>query len=1061
MKDLSNLPLSINQKRLWIIYLQDKLNPAYNLKLTYHLKGNLNIDIFQKSISLLFEQQHTVFSVFRQKNGVPYCEIIHQKVNIEVLDFSMEKPESGRDKIYSFISNDSRKPFDIETGPLFRLYLLKLNEKEHYFHATIHHIIFDGFSRRIFVLEISKIYNSLVLNKFENLDPLLYQSYDYANWEGSSASDQNENESIEFWKENLKESPTELKFPFDFNRKNYSSGFGYRESFSVPASTSLKLKQLSFESGTSLFETVLSAVGVLLHKYSGEDDICIGIPVSTRLKNPNLWKIFGLFVSSTVVRLKIGENKEFRKFIKFTNSAVKDAISHSNLPFEKIVQEVKPVRISGINPLYQVSLSWFTNFTVPMKLGEIIGERTNVNEGVSPFDITFLIWENSGNIEGEIEYNVDLLERDTVIRLKENFIYLLELLAENPDLNIAELSISSKSETIKLNEFNNTEVTIPDCLAHNLFEKQAVVTPLKIAVSSGSVRLTYEELDNRSNQLARHLISKGATDGDIIGICTERSCEMTISVLGILKAGCCYVPIDPSLPNDRINYMIEDSRAKYLISQNSLMNKFQQFNHKSIVLIDDERFYISSQSTLKPSLKIDNQSLAYIIYTSGSTGRPKGVKVHHQAVVNFILSMSKKPGFLNTDRLLAVTTLSFDISVLELFLPISVGAELVIAKNDELSDGQKLSKLLELHNITVMQATPVTWTLLLSSGWEGKKNLKALCGGEPITPGLITELFPKVESLWNMYGPTETTVWSTCFRINDTFSPILVGMPIDNTRIYIVDKHNKSIPVGSIGEVCIGGLGVTKGYNNQIDLTKEKFIHFENDQIVYKTGDLGRFLKDGNLELFGRIDNQIKLRGFRIEPGEIESLLLRIKGIKETIVKVHEFDKNDHRLVAYINVDSDFIMTKEEIIDLLGQNLPSYMIPSFFQKYDGFPRMPNGKINRKGLILDVERQNQKKEEKQKKISMTQKKILNIFEDVLKIKNISITDNFFEIGGNSLLAITVFSGVESAFNIKLSLRTFFDGPCIKDLAEVVDYTRYKTVDYETNSKTNTPIIKGEI
>ena len=1061
MKDLSNLPLTINQKRLWITYLQDKLNPAYNLKLTYHLKGDLDVDIFQKSISLLFEQQHTVFSVFKEKDGVPYCEIKPQIVKVELVDFSDEDPSSAWNKISSFIGTESREPFNIETGPLFRLYLLKINEKDHYFHASIHHIIFDGFSRRIFVLELSKIYNSLITNSSELPEPLVYQSYDYADTEIKSTSEEKEKELIDFWKDYLKDCPAELKFPYDFNRKNYLTGYGYREPFIVPANTSLKLRQISIETGTSLFETVLSAVGVLLNKYTGENDICIGIPASTRLMNPKLWKIFGLFVSTTVARLKIDENNDFRKFVKFTSGSVKDSVAHSNLPFEKIVQAIKPVRISGINPLFQVSLSWFTNFTVAMKLGDIVGERINVNEGVSPFDITFLIWENAGTIEGEIEYNVDLLEKETVIRLKENFISLLELLAGNPDKNISELSISSKNEILRLKEFNNTESPVPDCLLHNFFEKQSLLTPHKTAVISGSQSLTYQELEKTSNHLAQYLILKGVTAGEVIALSVERSCDMIISVLGILKAGCCYLPIDPYLPRERINYMIEDSGARYLITHDSLADIFNPSNFSSIILIDKEKAIIHNQSALSPYLNIGNQSLAYLIYTSGSTGRPKGVKVHHQAVASFLLSMSKKPGLNSNDRLLAVTTPSFDISVLEIFLPLSVGAQVIIAGNDDLADGHRIAGLLDLNDITVMQATPVTWTLLLSSGWAGKKNLKVLCGGEAISSGLIKELLPKVESLWNMYGPTETTVWSTCFKIKDTATPILVGTPIDNTQIYILDKYNKSLPVGIIGEVCIGGYGVTKGYNKQPELTREKYINFENDSIVYRTGDLGRLLKDGNLQLFGRIDNQIKLRGFRIEIGEIESLLMKIDGIKEAVVKVHEFGSNDQRLVAFLNADPGFVMDNGEIAKLLGRNLPSYMIPTFFQKSDGFPRMPNGKINRNKLILDVDKQLPKKTEIQEKLSVSQEKILNIFEDILKKKPISITDNFFEIGGNSLLSIAVFSKIESAFNFKLGLRTFFDGPCVKDLAEAIDYSLHKTSDIKPASDTSKVIIKGEI
>jgi len=426
--------------------------------------------------------------------------------------------------------------------------------------------------------------------------------------------------------------------------------------------------------------------------------------------------------------------------------------------------------------------------------------------------------------------------------------------------------------------------------------------------------------------------------------------------------------------------------------------------------------------------------------------------------------MSKRPGINSKDRLLAVTTLSFDISVLELFLPLSLGAELIISEAEDISDGQKLSGLFDQNNITVMQATPATWFILLNSGWNGKKNLKALCGGEAILPGLVKDLLPKVESLWNMYGPTETTVWSTCYQLTDPALPILVGTPIDNTSVYILDKNNNQLPVGVIGEVCIGGLGVTKGYNNRPDLTAEKFIPFENGQIIYKTGDLGRFLIDGNIELFGRIDNQIKLRGFRLEPGEIETLLSHIEGIKEAVVKIHKFDENDERLVAFLNVDTEFLMSKEEIVELLAQKLPSYMIPSFFQKYDGFPRLPNGKINKKALFFEMKESESKNSQDIRALTPTEKKILNIWCDALKTNDILITDNFFNIGGNSLLAISVFSKITSAFNIELSLRVFFDSPRIIDLAETIDIINHQPVEQKSadnKEKRDFKIIEGEI
>lgn len=1033
LTDFTNLPLSSNQKGLWIISQQDKFNPAYNILLTYHLEGKINVDIFRKSMELLFDRQHTMFSVFKQKDGVPFLNITPQQVIVELIDFSGMPVQSRRDEILSFAGENSRKCFDIETGPLYRLFLLKEDENSYFFNATIHHLIFDGFSHRVFVQELSRIYSNLIRGVNETLEPLRFHSYDYAEFEKEALSPEYEKELVYFWKENLKECQPDLKFPYDHPRNNEPTGFGFREPFEISGECTQKLRGLSMEADSSLFHILLSALGVLLQKYTGENDICIGVPVSDRLSYPS-FKIFGMFVNTVAVRLNIERRNKFSEHINYTTELVKKAILHSKLPFERIVEVINPERVPGINPFFQISLSWVNNLTIPMNLGGISGKLTMVNQGVSPLDITFNIWENGSVIEGYIEYNIDILKRDTIIRLRDNFVHLLQTIVENPDQNISDILIISENDKKKLSEFNNTEVAITDCLIQNFFENQAVLTPSKTAVISGNSSLTYKELNDQSNQLARHLISLGITNGDIVGICMDRSVEMVISVLGVLKAGCCYLPMDPSFPDVRINYMYEDSGAKVLISQSSLKEKFRQFPSTSIVLTDTDKSKISKYNTKKPDLNINTQGLAYIIYTSGSTGKPKGVKVHHQAVVNFINSMSRRPGFSKEERLLAVTTLSFDISVLELFLPLSFGAELIIAETEDIFEGQKLSGLLDLNDITVMQATPAIWNILLSSGWNGKKNLKALCGGEAILPGLVKDLLPKVESLWDMYGPTETTVWSTCNQLTDSAPPILVGTPIDNTTVYILDKDNNQLPIGVIGEICIGGLGVTKGYHNRPELTAEKFIPFENSQIIYKTGDLGRYLIDGNIEIFGRIDNQIKLRGFRIEPGEIENLLSQLSGVKEAVVKVHKFDENDERLVAFLNVDPEFKLTKEEIIGSLSQHLPAYMIPSFFQRSDGFPRLPNGKINKKAILFAIDESEKKHEKDFDSLTATEKKLINIWETILKIKNINPSGNFFDSGGTSILAINLANLISKEFNITLKALMIFEFPTIKDQSE---------------------------
>ncbi|MEI6050238.1 MAG: amino acid adenylation domain-containing protein, partial [Bacteroidota bacterium] len=1034
--DLSNFPLSYIQKRIWIVSKLDGFNPAYNIPFAYKFTGHMNIDVFVEAINALFRRHFVMFSLFRERDGNPYCEIIPGAAKIDLMDYSGERPDKSEEKILSLIGYDSRKEFDLEKGPLYRIYLSKQDDSTYFFHGTIHHIIFDGWSFGVFIDDLKVIYDSLLFNKEPVLEDVKPYYLSYAKLLLCGDDENSYQKSSKFWIENLKGCTPKLDFPYDFPRKDVASGYGEKEMLIFSAESTSKLKKIAREKHATPFATLLSLLGILYSKYSGESDICIGIHVANR-PHSNLENIFGMFVNTIPVRLRIDDSKNVSSLMNDTREILLESISHQEFPFERIVEVVNPERFANINPIFQVAVQWINYSAKPIEMSGLTGTRVETKEGVAPFDMTFHLWENGDHYEGEIEYNIDILKRETIIRLRDNFVKLVQSAVEDPDQAISEISVISESDKKLLLEFNNTVTPVRGGFVQTLFEEQSDLRPDNIAVFSGSSSLTYRELNERSNQLARHLISLGAKGGDVIGICIERSVDMVVSVLGVLKAGCCYLPMDPSFPDERIAYMYEDSGARVLISQSSLKGKFHHFPDTSIVLIDKDSELIGKQDKGRPDISITVHNLAYMIYTSGSTGKPKGVKVQHQAVVNFLNSMAKKPGFSKEDSLLAVTTLSFDISVLEVFMPLSFGGKLVVADTDDIFDGDKLSALLNLHGITVMQATPATWNILLGSRWRGKNDLKALCGGEAIPPGLVKDLLLKVESLWNMYGPTETTVWSTCQHLTDSSTPILVGTPIDNTTIHIVDRNNRELPVGVVGEVCIGGLGVTKGYNNRPELTAEKFIRFENGELIYKTGDLGRYLADGNIELFGRSDNQIKLRGFRIELGEIESLLSQLPGVKESVVKLHKFRDNDERLVAFLNTEPSFSMTAEEISGSLSQNLPGYMIPSFYQCSAGFPRLPNGKINKKALILEEGEKQKESEIEFFDLTYTQQKLVRIWEDILKTRNISPSKSFFDIGGNSLLAIRILNKIKEELGLSITFKAFISYPTIIQQAFYVD------------------------
>lgn len=585
LTNLKNLPLSFTQKRLWIICQQDKLSPAYNIPITYHLKGKLDIDIFRKSLALLFERQHTVFSVFKQKNGTPYIEIVPKPVNLEQINFSDLPVNLRKEAIISYAGEDSRKWFDTEEGPLFRLLLLKEDDASYYFHATFQHLIFDAWSQTIFVEELSRIYTKLNGGINGMPDPIIYHSYDFTIWEKNSGLGIAEKTSIDFWKENLENCLPFLEFPYDYPRKNTPSGFGYRESMQISKATTSKLRELAQKENSTIFKIILSVLGVLIQKYTGENDICIGVPVSNRrfLPVPDndsikgvpvsdrqsgpAFRIFGLFVNTTVVRLKIDGKNKFIEHINYATRVIKNAILHSKLPFEKIVEVVNPERVSGINPLFQIALSWGSNLSLPMDLGGISGTRTLISKGVSPFDITFYMWENESVIEGEIEYSSDLMKQESIVRLRDNFLNLIANLAEDSDIPIDSVSMISDEEKMMIDAVNETHADFSeDKTIIRLFEERAVLDPDKTAITGDDGELTYSELNTKANRLAEVLQTYNIGPGHFIGLLVERSPELIICLLAVFKIGAAYIPLNLNDPENRILSIIDASDIKFVIT---------------------------------------------------------------------------------------------------------------------------------------------------------------------------------------------------------------------------------------------------------------------------------------------------------------------------------------------------------------------------------------------------------------------------------------------------------------------------------------------------------------
>jgi amino acid adenylation domain-containing protein len=873
------------------------------------------------------------------------------------------------------------------------------------------------------------------------------------------------NKLSDFWGKNLKDCSPELKFPYDYSRKNIPSGFGGREQIIIPAKCAIRLKELSKEEDTTLFVTLLSITGAIFGKYSGENDICIGIPFSCR-SNSWLDNIIGMFVNTIVIRLKVEEHYNFRQFIKYAKNVFLKAIAHHDLPFDKIVEIVQPERISNMNPLFQVSLVWMNNMTMPLDLTGIKSERIILNEGVSPFDITIYLWEEGNYIKGEIEYNKDLLKCKTIIRFKENFLKFIENLIEKPDASLSSIPLIADSEVNQLLAFTASQTS---CHCNRtiieLFEEQVDLNPDKIAAVFKDKTLTYKQLNCNANHIARYLRNMGINSNMPIGILVEKSLEMITGILGILKAGGAYVPIDPEYPKQRINFILNDSGCRILLTQEQFMNI--EVERVTKINLNSTSIYATDST----NVKIINRSsdTAYIMYTSGTTGVPKGVMIGHKGVIRLVRD-TNYIDLTSEDRILLTGAIVFDATTFEIWGALLNGCTLYIVEKETILSAGSLGKELMDNKITILWLTSTLFTYIAETRTDIFNGLKyLLVGGDVLSAPHINKVRKANPGLKviNGYGPTENTTFSTTFQVDKDYDyNIPIGKPISNSTAYIFDSNLNLQPIGVIGELYVGGDGISMGYINRDDLNKKTFVDnpYNPGEKLYKTGDYAKWLPDGNIEFHGRIDNQLKIRGFRVELEEIESVISETEGVIETVIKPVKIEEGEYYLLAFLNVSEAFSMETKEISRQVREKLPSYMIPSAYKLMHGFPKTVNGKTDRKALVIKKSELESKSIIEKSDLTLTERVIHKIWCEALKIDDISKEDNFFNIGGNSLLAISVFSKIEATFKVSLALRVFFDSPKIKDLAESVDIAIQKSVEnrpQNNNDYKNFETIKGEI
>ncbi len=784
---------------------------------------------------------------------------------------------------------------------------------------------------------------------------------------------------------------------------------------------------------------LLAAFKVLLFKYTGQEDIIIGSPVANRNRS-ELEPMIGFFTNNLVIRTAFSGNNSFRELLRNVRNVTLEAYSNQDVPFEKIVEELNLERDMSRNPLFQVFFNLQDTPVPEARLSGMSISSINIEGDTSRFDLSVDINDSGEGLEVNFEFNTDLFDAEYIKRMAGHYTYLLENLTENFETQINKFNILSSEESKTILEgWNNTHVDFESDLWIRLFEDKVSTNPLAVAVVKGDKQLSYSDLDTRANRLANYLVSQGVGPETIVGIYMERSIDMLTALVGVHKSGGAYLPMDPVFPKDRLEYMLDNAQVPIILTD-TIIKDTLPLNKAKVICISEQWKEISEQSSEKPKNRATKDNLAYVIYTSGSTGNPKGVQIEHRALTNFLLSMGTSTNLSEKDRLLAVTTLSFDIAGLEMLLPLITGASVVIAGRDEVIDGEKLISLMEKHDISIMQATPATWRMLVEAGWQGCSNLKILCGGEALPRDLANELMDRCSCLWNVYGPTETTIWSTMMHLDSKVGPVSIGKPIANTTVYILDNEMNPTPVGVPGELYIGGAGLARGYLKLPQLTQEKFVpnpfSREEGSRLYKTGDIVRFMPDGNIEFVGREDHQVKIRGFRIELGEIETLLNKNSLISQSVVVCREIFTGEKAIIAYV-IPKTMEIDTGSLRAYLRERLPDYMIPSYFVKLDSFPMTPNKKIDRKALPIPEKTTSSSNSDMIKPSNGVQQTVSDIWKEVLGRENIGLNENFFDLGGHSLLLAKVRSKIAKTMNIDLQVIDLFKYPTVNTLSEYLE------------------------
>ena len=1065
----AQLPPSFSQQRLWILDQMEEGSAQYNMPGALKLSGLLDYDVLNRAIETVVDRHESLRTVFAvNEEGNPVQTILSlqsykDRFSMPIVDLS-ELPEREKQKeIRVNLSEDVTTSFDLSRDLMLRAKLIKVAATEHILLFTMHHIASDGWSMSILTREFSSLYSAYVQGKENPLPALTIQYADYASWQRNWLQGEVLEKQLAYWENQLAGLPVVHNLPLDNPRPQQQTYVGAIHTDTVSRETHSGLVSLCQAKDATLFMGLHAAFSSILARYSHETDIVMGTPIANR-EQSEVEALIGFFVNTLILRSDLSENPAFDTLLQQSQKMLMEAYSHQQVPFEKIVDRLQPERTTSHSPLFQIMLILQNNEGAALELPGLTLEPVETDEIISKYDISLNISESESGLFLAWEYNRDLFKQETIAQLSKHFVRFLDAVVAEPEIPVLNVDLLDEQEKQQvLYEFNRTETDFPRHLCmHEIFEEQVLRTPDHIAVMCNEQTLTFSELNIRANQLAQYLVQeRGVIPGQLVGVSVERSIEMLVALLAVHKAAGAYVPVDPDYPESRVAYMLADANVSTVITQSNLLKKLP-VTEEQAVCIDDKIIVedIEQQPCENISAKtlgLSTDNLSYAIYTSGSTGKPKGVMVTHENLTNFLCAMKDEPGMSGDDCLLAVTSTSFDIHGLELFLPLVTGARLIIATKLQTVDPIALSSIIDNQNVSIMQATPATWKMLMSVDWNVNHPIKLLCGGEALSHKLARQLLSNdLVELWNMYGPTETTIWSCCKQVFKNDEKILIGKPINNTSVYIATGENPILsPVGVAGELLIAGDGVTCGYRNRQDLTDKAFIdnvfsskeRKDNQSRLYRTGDLARWLADGNLEYISRIDSQVKVQGFRIELGEVEHALARQPGVNDVVVVAKQTGSGEHRLVAYIvnesaeqlnDTDDASVEARQGFIDnvksSLTAELPHYMVPSAFVLLPSFPLTPNGKIDRKALPEpDFSLQQKKYVAPETDI---EKRLCKIWEELLEVKQVGIHDNFFELGGQSLLVIKLIAELQKV-DIEISTQEVMKNPTVEAIAKIIE------------------------